>query len=310
MSILVFGSLNLDLVARTPQLPIPGETILGQQFVTTPGGKGGNQAVAIARQGISTTLIGRVGADHLGQEILQSLQQAGIDTSAIRVDRSIHSGVALIAVDDRGENQIIVVPGANGQVDATDVDQLMVRLPAAGALLLQLEIPLDAVWAAAQAAHQAGVPVILDPAPAIAQLPPDLYPLIDYLTPNEVEAAQLVSFTLDGPEAWSAAAMQLRDRGVGTVLIKLGAQGVWVATPEESFRVPAFPVTAIDTVAAGDAFNGGLAAALVRGMPLREAVTWATATAALAVMQPGAQSAMPDRQAVETFLAQASSQLS
>ncbi|MDX2096371.1 MAG: ribokinase [Leptolyngbyaceae cyanobacterium bins.59] len=303
MTILVFGSLNMDLIAQTSRFPMVGETLMGRSFATLPGGKGANQAVAVARLGVPAVMVGRVGPDGFGRDLLASLQMAGVDTSAVRVDASTHSGVAMITVDDRAENHILVIPGANGRVDGSDVEQVKIRLAGASALLLQLEVPLPAVLAAAQAARSAGIPVILDPAPAQADLPQELYACVDILTPNEVEAAQLVGFPIEGPQAWTQAAMMLRDRGVATVLIKLGAQGVFCATAGENFFIPAFPVHAVDTVAAGDIFNGGLAAGLAQGKSLRQAVTWGVAAAALSVTRPGAQSSMPDRPTFEAFLA-------
>lgn len=300
--VIIFGSINMDLVARTPTLPVPGETLLGYSFVTVPGGKGANQAVAVARLNIPTIMVGRVGNDGFGQELLTSLQEAGVETTDVLVDESQHSGVAMIAVDDHSENHIIVIPGANGQVNADDVDRLSHHLPGAAALLLQFEIPLPAVLAAANAAQQAGVRVILDPAPARSDLPADLYSLVTIITPNAVEAAHLVGFPIIDPATAAKAATVLQQRGVPTVVIKLGAQGVFCATPDDSFFIPAFPVQAVDTVAAGDAFNGGLTAALADGLDIRQAITWGAATGALAATKSGAQSSLPDRATVEAFL--------
>ncbi len=304
MTVVVFGSINMDLVARTPRLPEPGETLMGSEFYTTPGGKGANQAVALARLGIPTQMIGRVGGDGFGQELLAGLQNAGIEAHHILVDRSTHSGVAIITVADSGENQIIGVAGANGNLDETDLDRLRQVLPGANALLLQLEIPLDIVKAAAQIAHDLGVRVILDPAP----VPPtgaaiaDLLPLVDMLLPNEVEAGQLVGFPVTNLETAMKAAFGLQEQGANTVIVKLGAQGSFCAAESETFFTPAFAVTAIDTVAAGDAFAGGLVAALVEGLPLRQAVVWASAAGALTATKVGAQSAIPDRPTFDAFL--------
>ncbi|URD49786.1 PfkB family carbohydrate kinase [Chroococcidiopsis sp. CCNUC1] len=290
-------------------------------------------------------MVGRVGGDNFGRELLASLQAAGVRTENVLVDESISSGVAAIAVDDNGENQIIITPGANGRVDETDVERLQSVLkilsrppsqregtssppsqregtnsppsqgeleksispPSQGGLggsilLLQLEIPLSAVIAAAQVAKAAGIQVILDPAPA-QNLPDELYPLIDIITPNETEAGRLVGFTVDGRETATAAARALLQKGVGNAIVKLGARGVICATQAETFFTPAFSVTAVDTVAAGDAFNGGLAAALVEGLPLRQAVVWGAAAGALAATKPGAQSAMCDRPTLEALMA-------
>lgn len=300
--VIVFGSINMDLVARTPRLPTPGETLLGHRFSTIPGGKGANQAVAVARLGVPTRMIGRVGADAFGQELLTSLRSTGVQTDDVLVDETAQSGVAMIAVDDQSENHIIVIPGANGQVNDRDVERLTHHLPGAAAVLLQLEIPLEAVQAAAEAAHQAGVPVILDPAPARSDLPATLYSSVTVITPNAVEAEQLVGFAIDSPTVAAKAAAQLQQRGVETVIIKLGAKGVFCATRDETFFLPAFSVQAVDTVAAGDAFNGGLTAALAEGHSIREAVTWGAATGALSATKPGAQSSLPDRATFDAFL--------
>ncbi|MBW4691300.1 MAG: ribokinase [Lyngbya sp. HA4199-MV5] len=302
--IIIFGSMNMDLVARTPKLPVPGETLLGYSFATIPGGKGANQAVAVARLKVPTVMVGRVGSDGFGQTLLANLQAADVDTSGVLVNEAVPSGVAMIAVDDQSENHIIVIPGANGQINESDVDRLIHHLPGAAALLLQFEIPLPAVVAAAKAAHQAGVRVILDPAPARSDIPTDLYSCVNIITPNAVEAAQLVGFPVHDPTTAAHAADVLQQRGVETVVIKLGATGVFCATPKESFFVPAFSVKAVDTVAAGDAFNGGMAAALANGLPIRQAITWGAATGALSATKAGAQSSLPDRATVEAFLKQ------
>ena len=292
----------MDLVTRTPRLPIAGETLQGYEFFTAPGGKGANQAVAAARLGISTQIVGRLGDDDFGRQLLAGLQAADVQTDGILVDESASSGVAVIAVDDAGENNIIIVAGANGCVNQQDVERLTDLLPGAAALLLQFEVPLPAVLAAAQAARQAGVLVILDPAPAKENIPPELYPLIDIITPNEIEASQLVGFPVEGQEAAAKASAELRQRGVGTVIVKLGAQGVFCAAGAETFFVPAFSVRAVDTVAAGDAFNGGLAAALADGRSLRDAVVWGAAAGAISATKAGAQPSLPNRDTFDAFL--------
>lgn len=303
MTVIVFGSINMDLVATVPRLPIAGETLTGSSFATLAGGKGANQAVAIARLGATVQFMGRVGADQFGDRLRQELAENGVDC-AVAIDPATSSGIAMIAVDDRAENHIILVPGANGRVDDTDVDRLVPLLAHAQLLLLQLEIPLAAVVAAAMAAHQAGVKVMLDPAPAQPDLPKELYPLLDILTPNQVEAAQLVGFAVEDFDSATQAAIELRRRGVKTVIVKLGAQGAVCVSETGVAIVPPVPVRAIDTVAAGDAFNGGLAAALADGLALPQALTWASATAALSVTQAGAQASLPTRQALKDFLSQ------
>lgn len=299
--IIVFGSINMDLVTKTPGLPAAGETITGYEFFTAGGGKGANQAVAAARLGIPTQIVGRVGGDEFGRQLLADLQTAGVQTDGVLVDETTSSGVAVITVDDRGENNIIIIAGANGQLNETDVERLSDRLSGAAALLMQLEIPMPVVQLAAQAAHSAGVPVILDPAPA-QDIPNELYPLVDIITPNQLEASQLVGFPVDGEETAAQASAVLRQRGVGSAIVKLGDRGVLCATAEETFFVPAFSVQAVDTVAAGDAFNGALAVALSEGRPLREAVVWGAAAGAISATKAGAQPSLPDRKTFEAFL--------
>ncbi|MDB9372450.1 ribokinase [Nodularia sphaerocarpa] len=302
MSIIVFGSINIDLVATTPRLPIAGETILGKDFFKIPGGKGANQAVALAKLEIPTHMMGRVGADSFGVELVENLQLAGVQTENIFIDETVNSGVAIIIVDNTGENQIVVIPGANGRVNQEDIERLSDLLPTASLLLLQLEIPINAVLAAAKAAKEANIQVILDPAPAKGNLPDELYPLVDIITPNEVEAAQLVGFPVDNQESAIKAAKVLLQRGVKCAIVKLGAKGVVCATAEETFFVPAFPVHAVDTVAAGDAFNGGLAAALFTGLSLHQAIIWGSAAGALAATKLGAQTSLPDKLTFDYFL--------
>jgi ribokinase len=300
-SIIVFGSINMDLVTKTPRLPVAGETIKGHEFFTAGGGKGANQAVAAANLGIPTQMVGRVGNDDFGAQLLAGLQAAGVQTDAVLVDEATSSGVAVITVDDAGENNIIIIAGANGRLNETDVEHLSRCLPGAAAVLMQLEIPMSTVQLAAQAAQSAAVPVILDPAPA-QDIPAELYPLVDIITPNQWEASQLVGFPVDGQEAAAKASAELRQRGVGTAIVKLGDRGVFCATSEETFFVPAFPVQAVDTVAAGDAFNGALAVALAEERPLREAVVWGAAAGAISATRAGAQPSLPDRETLEAFL--------
>lgn len=305
MSVIVFGSINMDLVARTPRLPAPGETITGRDFFTAPGGKGANQAVASARLQAPTLMVGRVGGDAFGTQLRQNLADAGVDTAGVLTDTGVTSGVAVIAVDDTAQNNIVIVPGANGQVGAADVERLKQYLAGARVLLLQLEVPLAATLAAAQAARQQGVMVVLDPAPA-QELPGELYQAVDVITPNEVEAAQLAGFAVKNPQDATQAAQVLLERGGTAAIIKMGAQGVFYAFRAggelSSGFVPAFQVKAVDTVAAGDAFNGALAAALVEARPLPEAVRWGAAAGALSATKAGAQPSMPARAEFDKFL--------
>ncbi|MCU0541602.1 MAG: ribokinase [Oscillatoriaceae cyanobacterium Prado104] len=302
MTVIVFGSINADLAVKTPRLPQPGETVTGSNFCTSGGGKGANQAVAAARLGIPTHIIGRVGSDRFAEELLTNLQSYGLNTDNISIDKDTNSGIAIIAVDDRGQNNIIVIPGANNNVGETDLESLKKLLPGATSLLLQLEISLPIVQKAAVIASEAGVRVILDPAPARSNLPVELYPLIDIITPNEVEAGQLVGFPVNDAESAMLAGKELRRRGVRNAIVKLGAKGAVCVTETDSIFVPAFAVEAVDTVAAGDAFNGGLAAGLDVGLSVSEAVVWGAAAGALCATKKGAQTAMPDRATFDSFL--------
>ncbi len=309
MDVVVFGSLNMDLVAQVARLPQPGETILGHSFTTVPGGKGANQAVAVARLGVSAAMVGRVGADSFGKVLRDRLQSEGIDVEAIALSDS-PSGTALIAVAP-DNNQIIVVPGANGEVGEADLKRLTPYFTEAEVLLLQFEIPLSVVQAAAKLAYQAGLVVIVDPAPVQGPLTPAFAQHISVLTPNQTEAAALTGMDVGDVEGAIASAKILQSQGIAVVIIKLGALGCVCATEGDVFTVPAFPVQVIDTVAAGDAFNGGLATALCQEgigrnlsdpAHLKLAIRYASAVAALAVTRSGAQSAMPTKADVEAFL--------
>ncbi|MCP4517452.1 MAG: ribokinase [Delftia sp.] len=298
MSIVVFGSINMDLVARAPRLPAPGETLIGHSFQTFPGGKGANQAVACARLGASARMVGRVGGDVFGAALREQLRAEGVDDELVAVDESAASGVALIAVDDQAENNIIVVPGANGQVGPADLARLETALAEARVLLLQLEIPMEMVVAAASLARQRGVTVMLDPAPA-QTLPAELYSLVDILTPNTTEAAALVGSPVQDVDDARRAASALRERGARRVIVKMGSLGVVAGGSLH----PAIAVTAVDSVAAGDAFNGALAVALSEGLTFEQALRWGLAGGALAVTKHGAQTSMPDRASLLALLA-------
>jgi ribokinase len=290
--IISFGSLNMDLVAVGGPIPQPGETVTAQQLRRVPGGKGANQAVGAARQGAPTLMVGRVGSDAFGDDLLAALAREQVDISAVMRDAD-SSGVALIMVNPAGENAISVIAGANGNVDLSDVLRLQERLQEPAIVLLQLEVPLAAVTAAAAAARRAGATVILDPAPA-QPLPDELVRLISILTPNQHEAATLVGFTLDSDAAIVAAAAELQRRGAAQVVIKLGGRGAYALDQDGRGRwIAAHPVTVVDTVAAGDAFNAGLAAGLAAGQSFTAALQRAAAAGALAVTRAGAQDAMP-----------------
>lgn len=298
--IVVVGSSNTDLVVTLPALPKPGETLLGGDLLTAQGGKGANQAVAAARLGAAVTLVGCVGDDDFGAASLAQYAREGMDTSRMRVVAGTPSGVALIFVGASGENMIAVASGANRRLSAADIEAAAPVIQAADVLLLQLETPLTTVLSAARLAHAAGVKVILNPAPA-QPLAASLLALVDVLTPNEREALLVSGLPADAAPA--AAAAHLQSLGVKTVVVTLGAAGALVKdAAHPAFTVPSFRVPAVDTVAAGDAFNGGLAVALAQDQPLAAAVRFANAVAALAVTRPGAQSSLPSAQEVAAFL--------
>lgn len=296
--IVVAGSINMDLVVRTARLPEAGETVPGRSFATIPGGKGANQAVAAARLGARTAMIGCVGDDAFGRELRRVLVADGIDCSAVREVPGTPTGVALIEVDDAGRNHIVVVPGGNGCLEAADVQAHEDLLVAAQAVVLQLEVPLATViWTAARA-RALGKLVVLNPAPA-QPLPAELLASVDYLVPNELEAAALTGARVDSPAAAAQAAQRLRDLGSRNVIITLGAAGVLSATADQVRHHPARPVQAVDSTAAGDTFIGGLCAALVEGRPLERAIAFAQAAAAISVTRLGAQTSIPRREEVE-----------
>lgn len=301
MSIVVFGSINMDLVARTPRLPSPGETITGKVFQTFPGGKGANQAVACSRLGANTFMVGRVGDDEFGENLKEELEKAGVDHENVIVDTNTSSGVALIAVEDSAENFIIVIPGANGKVDDQDLKRLNAVLTRSEVLLLQLEIPLEMVGAAAKLAKENNVQVILDPAPAQV-LSEEIYPLLDIITPNEIETELLVGFPLETKEDAAKAAKILRDRGASNVIIKMGSRGAFALMGDQEEFFKPYQVATVDTVAAGDAFNGALAVALSEHLPVEKAIQWGMAGGALSVTKKGAQSAMPERNELNELL--------
>jgi ribokinase len=301
MPIVVFGSINLDLTAYVPRLPRPAETISGSSFITVPGGKGANQAVGAKRLGAQTHFIGRVGNDAFGREVLAAVSGEGVDTSQVFEDPDTGTGLAVISVDDRAENTIVIIPGANGQLDDRDVLRASPFLTKDSMLMLQLETPLEPSLQLSRIARERGAKVILDPAPAYA-LPKEAYGSVDFLTPNEVEAEILTGIHLETKTDYQKAAEILIKRGVHTVVLKLGSQGVYFQSESAEGFLPAFPVEAVDSVAAGDAFNAGFAVALLEGKPVGEALRWGAATGALACTRRGAFPSMPHRVEVEALL--------
>jgi len=301
MGILVFGSLSMDVTAYVPRLPLPGETLFGGAYGLSAGGKGANQAVACARLGCPTRFVGRVGQDLFGPGAQAGLTANGVDVGGLFEDPDHGTGLAIISVDQAAENAIVVVSGANMAIDSSDVTRALSYLSDCSVLLLQLEVPLEASSQLAEAAHREGVRVILDPAPA-APLDDGLLRAVDIITPNEVEAETLVGFSVETVDDAARAASALVARGAGAAVIKMGERGAVCRAGDTVERIPAFDVEAVDTVAAGDAFNGGLAAGLYAGLPLAEALRWGSAAGALAVTRRGAAASMPDRKAFEALL--------
>ena len=298
-TIVVIGSANTDLVVRVPALPRPGETILGGTFASVGGGKGANQAVAASRAGGRTTFVAALGDDAFGRQARAALTAAGVDTAAVRHVTGCASGVALIVIDAAGENMIAVAPGANDRLQPADVDPA--RLHAADAVLVQLEIPHDTVRHAVRLARGLGRRVILNPAPA-RDLEPDLLRDVDCITPNETEAAMLTGIAVVDEAAAARAARRLLAAGPREVVVTLGSRGAVVATAAGCLLVPGHRVTAVDTVAAGDVFNGCLAVARGEGDDLLDAVRFANAAAAIAVTRHGAQDSAPTRADIDRFL--------
>ncbi|MGV3586429.1 MAG: ribokinase [Adhaeribacter sp.] len=300
--ILVVGSSNTDMVIKADKLPAPGETILGGTFFMNPGGKGANQAVAAARLGGNVTFVAKVGNDIFGQQALEQFQQEGINTTYITADAEQPSGVALINVNAKGENCIAVAPGANGQLKPNDLAAVLESVAADTIVLLQLEIPLSTVEYVIRKSHEKNLRVILNPAPAQI-LPPALLPLLYLITPNETEAEILTGIRVTDTATAQKAATKLQSLGVANIIITLGAKGAWLHTSSWSGLIPAPQVSATDTTAAGDCFNGALAVALAENLSLEEAVAFACKAAAVSVTRLGAQASLPKREEVETLAA-------
>ncbi len=303
--IVVVGSANVDFVVQTPHIPVPGETVLGRDFVMVMGGKGANQAVGCARLGGAVTFVSRVGADVFGAQCRDAYQRESIDIQYIQSDPAEATGVALIAVAEDGENSITVASGANMQLSPDDVAQAAVAFQAADVLLMQLEIPLETVIAAARLAKAHGVRIVLNPAPA-RPLPAELLELVDVITPNRIELAQLMGVAEDVIVDMSHAELAERVRRLGPAqaVITLGGEGALVVSASLAEHVSAFAINPVDTTAAGDAFNAGLAVAWCNGgfADLSQAARYANACGALAATQVGAQSSLPQAVAVEVLL--------
>lgn len=291
--ICVVGSTNMDLNSYVKRLPQKGETIHGQRFEITYGGKGANQAVMAARLGADVSMVTRVGEDVFGRDALNNFAAHGIDTSHIRTSSDTSTGVAAITIDQDGNNTIVVTPGANFQVTVEDVEAAESTIRQAQVVICQLEIPSDATLAALRIGREAGAITLFNPAPAQADLPPEFYAVSDIFCPNETETATLTGMPVNTKEEAEAAAHELLRRGAKTVILTLGERGSFLVTPAKSVMVPSTPVKAVDTTGAGDAFVGSLAFFLARGLPIEAAMDRANRIAAISVQSPGAQASFP-----------------
>lgn len=299
----VLGSINADHILNLAHFPRPGETVIGKQYQIAFGGKGANQAVAAGRAGADIAFIACVGADDIGERIRQQLQQDRIDTAPVETVAGESTGVAMIFVNGEGENNIGIYSGANAALTPARVAQHQQVIADADALLMQLESPLESVLAAAKIARAQQTQVILNPAPATA-LSDELLALIDIITPNETEAEILTGIAVKSDEDAARAAAALHAKGIATVLITLGRRGVWLSEQGNGVRIPGFSVQAIDTIAAGDTFNGAFITARLEGVAMHDAVRFAHAAAAIAVTRPGAQPSVPWRTEIDAFLQQ------
>jgi ribokinase len=300
--VVVVGSINLDLVAVAPKIPRAGETLTGSAFQTFPGGKGANQAVAAARLGAAVSMIGNVGSDDFGRQLKSNLQECGVDVKAV-LSVPGPSGIALITTDAQGENAITVIAGANGAMASADLENNIDVIRNAGILLTQLEIPIETVIHLGEIACREGIPLMLDPAPA-QNLPSALFKNVDWLTPNETEACSLLR--IPGQQILAtdmkSVADRLRQLGSRNVILKLGSRGCFLALEDGTQEIiPAHAVRAIDSTAAGDAFNGAFAAELLEGKSPVESAHYASAVAAISVTRNGAQPSMPTRAEVNEF---------
>ncbi len=296
--VLVVGSLNADLVVKSPRFPQPGETISGEDLQIIPGGKGANQAVAAARQGVKTAMLGRVGSDSFAPFLVDNLKSNRVDTSHVTVDSSA-TGTAIIVVDANGQNSIVLSPGANGNVSPADVDSA--SFSSSKLLLLQLEIPTPTVLHAAQQARANGLTVILNPAPAKA-LPAELISSVDILIPNESELSLLTGLPVNDVASAEKAAKEILKQGVKTVIVTLGSKGALLVTDTQVKQVDTYKVNVVDTTAAGDAFIGGFASAILSGKTLEDSVRYGCACGALATTKFGAQPSLPTKEEVEKFI--------
>jgi ribokinase len=300
-NIVVVGSSNTDMIIKVPRIPKPGETILGGTFSTAAGGKGANQAVAAARAGGNVSFVARVGDDMFGEEAIKGFQKDGLNIDHVILDKSAPSGVAEIFVAEDGENSIAVASGANLNLSPQDVKSAEKVISTADILVMQLESPLETVYVAAKLAHEKGVKVILNPAPA-QPLKDEYFKYLSILTPNESETEILTGRTVNDRKSAEEAAQVLLKKGVETVVVTLGRNGALLVQPDHAEHIPGFEVNAVDATAAGDVFNGTLAVALAEKMSLKDAIRFANAAAALSVTKLGAQPSAPHRAEIEEML--------
>ncbi|MFP2514777.1 ribokinase [Buttiauxella agrestis] len=301
--LVVLGSINADHILNLEHFPTPGETVTGQEYQVAFGGKGANQAVAAGRSGADIAFIACVGDDDTGSRVSKQLASDNIDTSPISTIKDAATGVALIFVNSAGENVIGIHAGANAALTPTLVAEQNKKIAEASALLMQLESPLESVLAAAKIAHQNQTKVVLNPAPA-CELSDEMLALVDMITPNETEAEKLTGVRVENDDDAAVAAQALHAKGIETVIITLGSRGVWLSENGKGQRVPGFKVKAVDTIAAGDTFNGALVTALLEDKSMNEAIRFAHAAAAIAVTRKGAQPSVPWRHEIDEFLQQ------
>jgi len=297
----VIGSLNMDLVTTVDKFPKPGETIFGDTFKTFPGGKGANQAVALGKLTADVLMVGKVGSDIYGTKYLEVLKNNNVRQDGVNIENGISSGVAVIQVNSKGENNIVVVPGANGEVDIKYIESKWSIIEKADIFLFQLEIPMLTVINIMKKLKAQGKTIILDPAPAV-KLPDEIFKYIDYITPNETEMETLVDKKIESEEDLKVAAQILFDKGVKVVISKLGSKGACIIKKDEYVNIPGFRVDTIDTTAAGDSFNAGFAFALAQEKTLEECVKFGNAVGAISTTALGAQEAMPTYELVSKFM--------
>ncbi|MCR4921496.1 MAG: ribokinase [Bacteroidaceae bacterium] len=299
--IVVIGSSNTDMVIRVKHLPAPGETIIGHDFMTNQGGKGANQAVAVSRLGGRVAFVARVGDDGFGRQAIELLRQEGIDTTYVRTTEGVATGVALIPVDDKGENSIIVASGANALLSEDDIEAARPLIAQASTVLMQLETPIATLLAAARIAREAGARVVLNPAPFPPEpLPAELLQCLDLITPNETEASMMSGIQVTDEASALRAIQAIQAQGVRQVVVTAGSKGAYIEEGGQLRCIPSRKVQAVDTTAAGDTFNGALCVALSEGLAFPEAIRFANCAASISVTRLGAWRSIPRRDEIDS----------